>query len=221
MAFFSTSVQSSLAAHVAQLQGCLERVESFLARAEATLSRLSLVPAMLKTSPTACPSGEVGASSIEDRGVELYGCFSPREDSSLPLSTLSSIPSIAEGELLSPVLQIMPELPELCVSPTLPLSVEHTKVDSSATLSSHVRSEVTSLPIPPPMAHNPDALLVKELCDLLSGLETAIPGLGKAIACLLTGTPIKGKIKKVGDCSRIAIQKEKSLRCKDKKSGAK
>jgi hypothetical protein len=45
--------------------------------------------------------------------------------------------------------------------------------------------------------------------------------LQKAIACLLTGAPIKGKIKKMGDCSRIAIQKEKSLRCKDKKSGAK
>jgi hypothetical protein len=62
---------------------------------------------------------------------------------------------------------------------------------------------------------------VKELCDLLSDLETAISRLGKAIACLLTGAPIKGKIKKVGDCSRIAIQKEKSLTCKDKKSGAK
>jgi hypothetical protein len=71
------------------------------------------------------------------------------------------------------------------------------------------------------VAHNPDALLAKELCDHLSGLETAIPGLGRAIACLLTGTPIKGKIKKVGDCSRTGIQKEKSLRCKDKKTGAK
>jgi hypothetical protein len=43
-------LQSSLAAHIAQLQGSLERVESFLERAEATLSRLSFVPAMLKTS---------------------------------------------------------------------------------------------------------------------------------------------------------------------------
>jgi hypothetical protein len=71
------------------------------------------------------------------------------------------------------------------------------------------------------VAHNPDALLAKELCDLLSGLETAIPGLGRVIACLLTGTPIKDKIKKVGDCSRTGIRKEKSLRCKVKKSGAK
>jgi hypothetical protein len=86
-------LQSSPAAHVAQLQGYLERVESFLERVEATLSRLSLVPALLKTSPTSCPPGEVGASSTEDRGAELYGCFSPRvEDSSSPLSALSSVP---------------------------------------------------------------------------------------------------------------------------------
>jgi hypothetical protein len=66
------------------------------------LSRLSLAPAMLKTSPTPCPPGEVGASSTEDKGAELYGCFSPRvEDSSLPLSALSSVPSIIEGELAS------------------------------------------------------------------------------------------------------------------------
>jgi hypothetical protein len=91
------------------------------------------------------------------------------------------------SELVSLVLQIMPKLPELCASPALPLSVEHKKVDSSATLNSHVQSEVTSLPIPPPVAHNPDALFAKELCDLLSGLETAIHGLGRAIACLLTG----------------------------------
>jgi hypothetical protein len=56
-------LQSSLAGHVAQLQGCLERVESFVEWAEATLRRISLVPAMLKTFPTSCPPGEVGASS--------------------------------------------------------------------------------------------------------------------------------------------------------------
>jgi hypothetical protein len=68
------------------------------------------------------------------------------------------------------------------------------------------------------VTHNPDALLAKEVCDLLSGLYIAIPGLGRVIACLLTGTPIKGKNKKVGDCSRTGM-KEKLLKCKDKKSG--
>jgi hypothetical protein len=79
---------------------------------------------------------------------------------------------------------------------------------------------VTFSPVPPPAAHNPDALLAKELCVQLSGLETAIPGLGRMIACLLTGTPIKDKIKKVGDCHRTGLRKEKYLRSKDKKSGA-
>jgi hypothetical protein len=52
-------------------------------------------------------------------------------------------------------------------------------------------------------------------------LETAIPGLGRAIACLLTGIPINGKIKKVGDYPRADIHKEKSLKYKDKKIGVK
>jgi hypothetical protein len=49
-------------------------------------------------------------------------------------------------------------------------------------------------------------------------LDTAISGLGRAIACLLTGTSIKGKSEKVGDCPRTGMRKEKSLKCKDKKS---
>jgi hypothetical protein len=76
------------------------------------------------------------------------------------------------------------------------------------------------LPVPSPAAHNPDALLAKEFCDLLSGLETTIPRLGRVIACLLTGTLIKDKIKKVDDCHRTGVRKEKSLKSKDKKSGA-
>jgi hypothetical protein len=68
---------------------------------------------------------------------------------------------------------------------------------------------------------NPDALLAKEVCDLLSGLETANPGLGRAIVCLLTGTPIKDKSTKASDYPRTSFHKEKSLKCKDKKSGVK
>ena len=45
---------------------------------------------------------------------------------------------------------------------------------------------------------NPDALFAKELCDLLASVEVARPGLGRSIACLLTGTPIRGKQKKAG-----------------------
>jgi hypothetical protein len=111
------------------------------------------------------------------------------------------------------VLEIMPELQELCESSALP---EHVKVDSPLTLSSPERSDVDSAPVASLPTLSPDALFAKELCDVLSKLEAAIPGCGRAIACLLTGTAVKGNGKKVNDCPR----KEKSLKCKHKKSGA-
>jgi hypothetical protein len=48
------------------VQRCLERVESFLEWAEAALSKLSLLPAMLS------PLGKVDIGPMEDLGVELY-----------------------------------------------------------------------------------------------------------------------------------------------------
>jgi hypothetical protein len=78
--------------------------------------------------------------------------------------------------VVAPMLEIMPELRELCVSPTLPLSTEHMKVDSSAIVSAPKQSDVVSVPIPPPPAHSSDALLAKELCELLSRLDVLIPG---------------------------------------------
>lgn len=233
-------LQSSLAAQTELLQDCLARFESFLERAETALSRLSLLQDLMKTIPTSRPSTEVGVGSTKDLGTELYGCFSPRVgDSSSPLSSLPLVPSTAEGEAMAvaPVLQIMPDLQELCVSPSLPLSVEHLKVDlpviscvqpdSDSPLSgeqlevnSPEQSDVTFASTPPSPSHNSDVLFAKELCDLLSSVEVAIPGCGRAIACLLTGTKIKGKGKKVDDRSRSDIPKKKSLRCKDKKSGS-
>jgi hypothetical protein len=56
-------LQSSVSAQVTQLQGCLVWVGSFLERAEVALSRLSLLPAMLKASHVLCPPGEVGDGS--------------------------------------------------------------------------------------------------------------------------------------------------------------
>jgi hypothetical protein len=161
---------------------------------------------------------------VEDRGEELYGSFSPRVgDSSSPLSTSPSVSSIVKGEALAaivtPVLQIMPELQGLCESPVLPLSEEHVNVDSLTALSSPKRSDVISATIPPKQKLNSDALFAKELCDILSSLEAANPGIGRALACILTGDTIKSKSKKVSDCPRTGIQKDKSLRRKDKKSG--
>jgi hypothetical protein len=87
----------------------LERVESFLERAKAALSKLSLLPAMLS------PLGKVDIGPMEDLGVELYGCLSPHVGVILsPLSALPSMSSTIEGEpvtdVVAPVLQIMPDL---------------------------------------------------------------------------------------------------------------
>jgi hypothetical protein len=89
--------------------------------------------------------------------------------------------------------------------------VEHVKVDVPATLILREQSNVASTPIPPSLPHSPDALVAEEICDFLSRLDLLIPGFGRSIACLLTGTPIKGKIKKVGDGLWTGIRKEKSL----------
>jgi hypothetical protein len=127
------------------------------------------------------------------------------------LSASSAVDGKAIVEVVAPVLQIMPELQELGASPDLPLTVEHVKVDVPATLILREQLNVASTPISPSPPHSPDALVAEEICDLLSRLDLLIPGLGRSIACLLTGTPIKGKIKKVGDGLRTGIRKEKSL----------
>jgi hypothetical protein len=160
------------------------------------------------------PIDEVGVGSVGDIGVELYGCLSLRVGAiSSVLSALPLVPSATEGEaiddVVAPVLQVMPDLQELCASPSLPLSVERVKVDSSMILCSPEGSDVTSTSIPPSPALNPDALFAKELCDVLSSLEDAVPGCGRAIACLLIGSTIKSKSKKVGDCHRTGPAPEK------------
>ena len=64
---------------------------------------------------------------MEEGRQELYGCFSPRvENRSSSLSGESIV------VLQAPVLQVMPELRELCLSPGTPLSVENLEVVSSA-----------------------------------------------------------------------------------------
>jgi hypothetical protein len=70
--------------------------------------------------------GEVGAGSTEDKGAELFACFSSRVGDGLSLSALPSVLSRSESEaismVVSPVLQIMPKLQEVCACPSLPLS---------------------------------------------------------------------------------------------------
>ena len=81
-------------------------------------------------------------------------------------------------------------------------------IHSSATIE-HVMpvSDMTIEPSVLAPTPNPNALFAKELCDLLASVEVARPGLGRSIACLLTGTPIRGKQKKVGKGKSGAIGK--------------
>ncbi|KAE8803574.1 hypothetical protein D1007_20525 [Hordeum vulgare] len=128
-------VRYALVDHTVQLEGWMTQVESFLERVEAALDMLSFGPAMLSTTLTSCPPGVAGIASMEEGSQELYGCFSPRVgDIALPLSTLSPLLPTTEVEpiavLEAPILQIMPDLQEIYLSPVFPLSKERLEVDS-------------------------------------------------------------------------------------------
>jgi hypothetical protein len=116
-------------------------------------------------------------------------------------------------KVVAPVLQVMPELQELCGELSVVLPVELRSLEASV---------VNMAPSPPPLrpcqapaivdsagvlAPNSEALFGKELCDLLVSLEAASPGYGMEIACVLAGKASEDIIKKV----------EKSLRSKRKK----
>ncbi|XBI23004.1 hypothetical protein VPH35_063955 [Triticum aestivum] len=122
-------LQSTLATQAKLLM----RVGSFLERAEAALDKLSLVSAVLQSTPTSRPSSQVDVvgGSIENRGEELYGCFSPRVGDNL--SSMSAAESKAIAVVVAPVLQIMPELQQLCVRPVSPQPMEHVEVVSLVT----------------------------------------------------------------------------------------
>jgi hypothetical protein len=101
------------------------RVGSFLERAEDALRKTVSSTNYVEDHSYIAASCVIDVGSGEDMGVELYGCFSPRVwDGSPSPSTLPSIPSTIEGEAIAkvvpPVLEIMPELQELCESSALP-----------------------------------------------------------------------------------------------------
>ena len=122
-------LQSNLATQAKLLMS----VGSFLERAEAALDKLSLVSAVLQSTPTSRPSSQVDVvgGSIENRGEELYGCFSPRVGDNL--SSMSAAVSEAIAVVVAPVLQIMPELQQLCVRPASPQPMDHVEVVSLVT----------------------------------------------------------------------------------------
>ena len=106
-------------------------------RAEAALGGLSLTSPVLQTThvlrPLVVPDGSFDA----EKGGELHGRFSPRARASSP-------PLASEGldndVVVTPVLQIMPELRELCGGPVLPLCVEQLQVDPP---------EISNVALPP------------------------------------------------------------------------
>jgi hypothetical protein len=105
--------------------------------------------------------------------------------------------------ILAPVLQITPELHDLCEKDSVELPLELGSLEASA---------VDPTPSPPQkptsvfseevLTHSSKALFGRELCGLLASLEAASPGYGKDIACVLAGKALEDMIRMV----------EKSLR---------
>ncbi|XBI93025.1 hypothetical protein VPH35_029961 [Triticum aestivum] len=233
---------------VDSMHGWLLRAGSLQERAEVALGRLSPATAEAPLPPMSPPLTKLVVDFEGDKDVDLYGCFSPcapgfspHVGSSSTPQVLSDFEGVAFVEVVSPVLQIMPELQMLSGELVSPLSMEQLKLDSPQA------SEVDLVSSPPPMepcqasnslpldimesgvldvvvvplsvtigqvmpvsgmtteplvlapTPNSNALFAKELCDLVASVEVARPGLGRSIACLLTGMPIRDKQKKVGN----------------------
>ncbi|XBI08934.1 hypothetical protein VPH35_136595 [Triticum aestivum] len=110
-------LQSTLATQAKLLM----RVGSFLERAEAALDKLSLVSAVLQSTPTSRPSSQVDVFSQVDVVVGDN------------LSSMSAAVSEVIAVVVAPVLQIMPELQQLCVRPASPQPMDHVEVVSLVT----------------------------------------------------------------------------------------
>jgi hypothetical protein len=100
--------------------------------------------------------------------------------------------------ILAPVLQITPELHELCEEYSVVLPLEVGSFEALAVAPA-------PLPLQSPaymvsgevLAHSSKALFGTELCGLLASLEGASPGYGKDIACVLAGKAPEDMIRRV------------------------
>jgi hypothetical protein len=112
----------------------------------------------------------------------LYGCISPCGSPCLPLQPIVLPTSVSEGMvgILAPVLQIIPEVHDLCEEDSVELRLERGLFEASAVTT-------TTSPLQKPASHSSEALFGSELCSLLASLEAASPGYGKDIACVLAG----------------------------------
>ncbi|XP_047078937.1 putative leucine-rich repeat receptor-like serine/threonine-protein kinase At2g24130 [Lolium rigidum] len=179
--FFEVAVHP-LHEAVASLHGWMLAIGGFLERAKAVLGRLSRTPADPLVPPDV---GKVGTS-----GAGLHGCFSPR--------------ARVCSEIKAPVMQIMPELLELCGGVlTLP-PVEEVRPDSrefsdvvsppcqalasekcgvaDAAVSPSPESGRQAVPFGDGVAKSgllptvPGAVVAREVCDFLATLVVAYPG---------------------------------------------
>ena len=145
-----------------------------------------------------------------DEGFECcFGEFSPRT-----LHASSSVTRVVAAEVVAPVVENFPELPDHCGEPSVvlpvelgllePLSVDiapSPPVCESCELPSSVDSGGPSIRSPlfdrEGMLEPIDqAVFVKKLGGLLACLEAASPGTGKAIACLIAEDASTDKIKR-------------------------
>ncbi|KAM0841131.1 hypothetical protein ACQ4PT_059220 [Festuca glaucescens] len=155
-------------------------IGGFLERAEAVLGRLSRTPA----DPLVLPV----VDKVDACGAGLHGCFSPR--------------ARASSAITAPVMQIMPELLELCGGVLTPPSVEEVRsgshefsdvvsppclgfekcgvVDAAVSISPEsdkqvvtIGDEVAKSGLLPTVS---GAVVAREVCDFLANLALAYPG---------------------------------------------
>jgi hypothetical protein len=113
--------------------------------------------------------------------------------------------SESEGidEIFAPVMQITPELHELCEEYSVELPLELGSVEALAVASVPSPSQKPASKVSREvLAHSFEALFGTELSGLLASLEDVSPGYGKDISCVLAGKASEDMIRKV----------EKSLR---------
>jgi hypothetical protein len=137
------------------------------------------------------------SSVVEEE--HLYSCLSPRGSHFHSPQPDVLVASIDEGmdEILAPVLQITPELGELCgESSLIPSMVLPLELGSSEALA------VATTPSPASvdngvLTHNAETVFARELFGLLASLEAASPRYSKDINCILAGKASDDLIGKV------------------------
>ena len=204
-------MQSTLAEQAellrSELQGCLARVESFLVSAQVESFLVSVETTLGRSlvGPDVSLPSELYVSSTDDVEANLYGCLSPRSrpcPSRQPFVLAASASKDIIG-VRAPVMEIMPELCELCGEPASQKVVR-------------VGDKVVAAGV---LSHVPVAAFAQKLCDFIASLKGDSPGFGKTIGCLLMEKAFRDKSKKGGASHQSSFRKEKSFKNKIKKSG--